>query len=171
MSILKMVTLTNGNTPLIGSVIAGVITGVILLGIFIAQSTNAELPSDSVKINPAVLVKDGKLTVCKLDKTSYETVKKIKMVITAYSSTVDQTDDTPFITASGKKVKDGIIANNLLPFGTKIRIPKLFGDKIFIVEDRMNKRKGNYHADIWFESLLQAKNFGAKTAEIEIVES
>jgi 3D (Asp-Asp-Asp) domain-containing protein len=99
-------------------------------------------------------------------------VKTIKMVVTAYSSTPDQTDETPFDTASGKRVADGIIANNGLPFGTKVRIPKLFGDKIFTVEDRMHKRKGLYHADIWFPTYKEAKNFGAKyNVEIEVLES
>ena len=37
--------------------------------------------------------------------------------LTAYSSSVDETDDTPFITASGKHVRDGIVATNFLPFG------------------------------------------------------
>ena len=98
-------------------------------------------------------------------------VRKVKVVITAYSSTVWQTDDTPFITASGKTVEQGIVANNMLPFGTAIRIPELYGDEIFVVEDRMNQRKGYYHVDIWFADYEQAKNFGAKNTYIEILES
>lgn len=98
-------------------------------------------------------------------------IKKVEVVITAYSSTVWQTDSTPFITASGSYVEDGIVANNLLPFGTRIKIPELYGDKIFIVEDRMNSRKGNYHVDIWFETYAQAKDFGAQTTYIEVLES
>ena len=99
-------------------------------------------------------------------------VKTIKMVVTAYSSTPDQTDDTPFITASGKRVADGIVANNGFPFGTKIRIPELYGDKIFTVQDRMAKRKGTRHMDIWQESYEAAKKFGAKyNVTIEVLES
>jgi 3D (Asp-Asp-Asp) domain-containing protein len=97
-------------------------------------------------------------------------VKTMSVVITAYSSTVSQTDSTPFITASNKRVRDGIIANNLLPFGTKIRIPELYGDKIFTVEDRMNSSKGNYHVDIWFTSYNEAKEFGAQRSYIEVLE-
>jgi 3D (Asp-Asp-Asp) domain-containing protein len=97
--------------------------------------------------------------------------KKVKVVITAYSSTCWQTDDTPFTTASGETVRDGIIANNMLPFGTEVMIPELYGDKVFIVEDRMNARKGYYHVDIWFSEYEQAKEFGAKTTYIEILES
>ena len=98
-------------------------------------------------------------------------VKTMNVVATAYSSTVEQTDQDPFITAAGTWVRDGIIANNLLPFGTKIRIPELYGDKIFIVEDRMNKKKGDYHIDIWFASYSEAKNFGAKRTYVEVLES
>jgi len=98
-------------------------------------------------------------------------IKTIKMVTTAYSSTPEQTDDDPFITAAGTTVRDGIVANNLLPFGTKIRIPELYGDKIFVVEDRMHKRKGSYHIDIWFPSYLEAKEFGVKRPCVEILEN
>ncbi len=97
--------------------------------------------------------------------------QKIKMVITAYSSTPWETDDNPFITASGFGVQEGVVANNMLPFGTKIRIPELYGDKVFIVEDRMHWTKGYYHLDIWFPEYWQAKNFGAKTTYVEILES
>ena len=97
--------------------------------------------------------------------------RSLPVVVTAYSSTVWQTDDTPFITAAGTMVRDGIIANNLLPFGTKVRMPEIYGDKIFVVEDRMNSRKGYYHVDIWFPSYEEAKNFGAERTYIEILEN
>lgn len=96
-------------------------------------------------------------------------IRKMGAVVTAYSSTEWQTDDSPFITASGAGVQDGIIANNYLTFGTKVRIPELFGDKIFVVEDRMSWQKGNYHFDIWFEDYWQALNFGAKRTHIEVL--
>jgi 3D (Asp-Asp-Asp) domain-containing protein len=95
----------------------------------------------------------------------------IQAVVTAYSSTEAETDETPFITASGKQVEDGIVANNGLPIGTKIRIPELYGDKIFVVEDRMSWQKSNYHFDIWFSSYWEAKNFGAKRTYIEVLKS
>lgn len=97
-------------------------------------------------------------------------IKTVKVVVTAYSSTVWQTDDTPFITASGETVRDGIIANNMLPFGTLVRIPEVYGDKIFVVEDRMNTRKGNYHFDVWLPEYDQAKEFGAKRTYIEVLQ-
>jgi len=94
----------------------------------------------------------------------------IKAIVTANSSTPGETDSTPFVTAAGTPVRDGIVANNLLPFGTKIKIPDLYGDKTFVVEDRMNRRKGNNQFDIWFPSHAQAENFGTETTYIEILE-
>jgi len=102
------------------------------------------------------------------DKPKPQAKKIIHLTITAYSSTPDQTDSDPFTTASGSKVRDGIIATNLLPFGTKVRIPDKFGDKIFVVEDRMNPRC-RYMADIWMPSREQAKEWGAKYLKMEIL--
>jgi 3D (Asp-Asp-Asp) domain-containing protein len=96
--------------------------------------------------------------------------RKIRVVITAYSSSPWETDDTPYVTAAGTWVREGIVANNLLPFGTKIKIPELYGDKVFVVEDRMHWKKGYYHVDIWFASYGEAKDFGAKRTFIEVLE-
>lgn len=88
------------------------------------------------------------------------------VLVTAYSSTVDQCDRTPFITASGTHVHDGTIAANFLRFGTKVKFPALFGDKIFTVEDRM---KSDSKVDIWFPTREEALRFGAKRTMIEIL--
>ena len=97
--------------------------------------------------------------------------RKLRVIATGYSSSPWETDGDPHITAAGTLVRDGIVANNYLAIGTKIRIPELFGGKIFVVEDRMSWKKGNYHIDIWFPSYWEAKNFGAKRTYIEILES
>jgi 3D (Asp-Asp-Asp) domain-containing protein len=81
------------------------------------------------------------------------------LTITGYSSSYDETDEDPWITAYNTLARDGIVASNILPFGTKIKIPSLFGDKIFIVEDRMNPRYGE-HIDVWFPTKWQALQFG-----------
>ena len=98
-----------------------------------------------------------------------EIVETLPVIITAYSSTPGQTDDSPYITAAGTFVRDGIVANNLLAFGTKIRIPEIYDDKIFVVEDRMSWKKGNYHVDVWFPDYSGALAFGAKRTYIEIL--
>jgi len=88
--------------------------------------------------------------------------------VTAYSSTPDQTDSTPFITASGTDVREGVVACNFLRFGTKVRFPQLYGEKIFVVEDRMAVRN-SHKMDIWFVSRDQARQFGIKIAKVEIL--
>jgi len=150
----------SSKNPVIGSILAGAIVAVCLLGIVIPRATCADFANTT---NASYVAKNA--------NTAEKSVRTIKVIATAYSSTPDQTDDTPFITASGKHVADGIIANNLLAFGTKVRIPELYGDKVFVVEDRMNKRKGNYQVDIWMPDRPSAVNFGAKTVDIEVLES
>ena len=153
---------------LIRSIVAGSVLSITLCGLMAPLTINAD---SKIDMSQATLVHNGHLTICKLDKSSYHVVKTMKMIITAYSSTPDQTDDTPFITASGKHVAEEFIANNRFPFGTKIRIPALFGDTVFTVQDRMHPRMGKDHVDIWFPEYIQAKNFGAKITNIEVLES
>ncbi len=97
--------------------------------------------------------------------------RRLLVIVTAYSSTPCQTDEDPYITAAGTRVRRGVVANNLLPLGTKIKIPELFGNRIFVVEDRMHWRKGNYQVDVWFPDYFEALNFGVKKTYIEILES
>lgn len=92
---------------------------------------------------------------------------RITVPITAYSSEVGQTDSTPFTTASQTHVRDGIVAANFVPIGTRIRIPELYGNKIFVVEDRMNARYDK-RVDIWMEETVDARNFGKVVTTIEV---
>ena len=88
-----------------------------------------------------------------------------KIGISAYNSQPNQTDDSPCITASGLDVcaraTEDIIATNFLwlPFGTKVRFPELFGEQVFIIHDRMNK-KYTKTMDIWMQDYGQAVKFG-----------
>lgn len=95
--------------------------------------------------------------------------KHMTVQASAYSSTVDQCDADPFTTASGQKVRDGIIAVNGLPFGTRVRIPSHFGNKVFVVQDRMNARWGNSRIDIWMPTRNAAIQWGVRTVQIEIL--
>src|SRR3989338_314492 len=95
-------------------------------------------------------------------------VRTVSVIVTAYSSTTWQTDDSPFITASGTTVREGVVAANFLPIGTRIKLPDLYGDKIFVVEDRMHPRQ-KYMLNIWFPSYSEALNFGAKYTKIQVI--
>lgn len=90
----------------------------------------------------------------------------VRVLASAYSSTADQTDGNPFITASGSHVHPGTIAANFLPFGSQVRI----GNNLYTVEDRLNARyNGKYIVDVWFPSRGEALQFGVRVVEIEIV--
>ena len=109
-------------------------------------------------------------------KVSTPTIKIIKTsthVITAYNSEAAQTDASPCITANGYNVcKSGVedtIAANFLEFGTTVQIPELFGDRVFVVRDRMNKRHAD-RVDVWMKDRSDAIHFGVKTAKIQVVE-
>lgn len=90
------------------------------------------------------------------------------VLVTAYSSSPDETDETPFITASGNLVDYGVVAANFLPLGARIRLPKLFGSQVFVVEDRLHERY-NDRVDVWLPSKADAIQFGQKVSEIEIL--
>ena len=91
------------------------------------------------------------------------------VLVTAYSSTVSQCDSTPFITANGTRVYDGVVAANFLPFGTKLRLPQYSGGKIYTVEDRMHPRFSR-RIDIWMPTNQAAKQFGVKWLKVEVLE-
>lgn len=95
--------------------------------------------------------------------------RTMRVTATAYSSTRDQTDASPFISASGVHVFDGMVAANFLRFGTKIRIPDYYGDKQFVVLDRMNARFSN-RVDVWMDSRGKAIQFGVRHVRIEVLE-
>ena len=95
----------------------------------------------------------------------------LDLYVTAYSSTLDQTDETPCIAASGYNLcqhdKENVIACNFLPFGTKVVFSELDPDKIYTVVDRMHERF-NSRMDIWMQSRIRAKQFGLKYLKVEI---
>ncbi len=73
------------------------------------------------------------------------------------------------LTASGKIAKYGMVATNLYPFGTKIRIEGL---GVFTVEDRISKRYNN-RIDVWVgygkEANVKAKQMGLQTKLVEVL--
>lgn len=155
-----------------------VIPGVLFAGMFFyssfaqysSQYSNLK-ENDLLEKEPVLLSGNTLMVLSNLPNPGPKIVKKMPVIVTAYSSTPWETWGDPFITAAGTRVQDGIIANNLLPFGTKVRMPEIYGDRIFVVEDRMNSRKGNYHFDVWFSSHSEALNFGVKKTFIEVLEN
>lgn len=100
----------------------------------------------------------------------------VKVIATGYSSSIFETDNTPFITASNTRTRMGILAlsRDLLKrytpgapfdFGDQVHVPGL-GE--FIVEDSMNSRWNN-RIDIWFPSRLEAVRFGVKEVYLRTI--
>ena len=98
-----------------------------------------------------------------------EPKRSVAVVATAYTSTPEETDDTPFLSANGTIVYDGMIAANFLPFGTLVRFPEIDQDKIFRVDDRMNSRYGHGRIDIWMRGKSTAFTFGKQHLDMEII--
>jgi 3D (Asp-Asp-Asp) domain-containing protein len=106
--------------------------------------------------------------------TAEEYVKEVVPVIsvtaeiTAYTASVDETDDTPTITASGATVKDGQVACPAdFSFGDEV----LIMNKVYECQDRMHSkyRYGNYF-DIYMETKEEAFRFGRQTLQVIIID-
>lgn len=96
-----------------------------------------------------------------------------------YNAVRGQTDASPCRAASGLNICTtdlNIVAanicdshgNNIIPLHTAIKIPSLYGDTIFFVEDRMNKRYCN-NIDVLLPDYASAMNLGRRIVRIEIV--
>ncbi|MFH0791647.1 MAG: hypothetical protein V1905_00275 [bacterium] len=127
---------------------------------------------NSADLNGKLIIMEDNslLTTANFVKVDTEPIERFNVVVTGYSSTIEETDDTPFITAANTAVRQGIVAANFLSFGTKIRIPEVYGDMVFVVEDRMNVRNRR-NVDIWFPSHPEAKEFGVKRTYIEVLKN
>lgn len=99
------------------------------------------------------------------EKATAAPAEKSKGEFSAYNAEVGQTDGNPNIMASGKTVYEGAVANNCLPFGTKIKVNGVTK----VVEDRMNSRYDCDHFDIYMTSRDKAIEFGRKEMEYEVI--
>lgn len=95
----------------------------------------------------------------------------VTVSVSAYTSRACETDDTPFITAANTSTRPGVLAlsRDLLKRYTP-GAPFDFGDIVhinglgdFVVEDSMHGR-WQRRADIWFESVQDAREFGRHAA-------
>ncbi len=97
-------------------------------------------------------------------------IRNYRSQVTVYHSVPWQTSGDPFITASGTRVHDGTVAANCLPFGTRLRLPEISGDKVYVVEDRLAADKSCFIIDIWEDYTLNPPSFGAPITTIEILD-
>ena len=94
-------------------------------------------------------------------------VEKVLAIVTAYTSSVDETDSRPWETASGSIAGYGSVAcPDRLAFGTRVVID----GKEYTCDDRMNIRyRDGDHFDIWKETKAKAFIWGRQVMEVEIL--
>lgn len=90
----------------------------------------------------------------------------VQATVTAYTSSVDETDEDPFITASGSTVRQGTLAcPSKYKFGTIVEIE---GEQ-YTCEDRMNKRyRHTERFDIWTLTKKDAFAWGNKQLLVKV---
>lgn len=86
-------------------------------------------------------------------------------IVTMYNPVPEQTDNTPFINASGNRVQEGDIANNCLEFGTIVYID----GKEYVVRDRLHQRYNCSYYDILTFDKEKAIEWGKQYKTIEVV--
>lgn len=108
---------------------------------------------------------------------------------TGYNSMVSQTNSQPFVTATGARTQWGVIAvsrdllGGEIPYGSLVRLrdlgsyhgaggygayQPLLDQTLFMVEDTMHARK-RQQVDLWFEHLHEARQWGVRRVEVEVV--
>jgi 3D (Asp-Asp-Asp) domain-containing protein len=89
------------------------------------------------------------------------------MTVTAYTSSVDECDDTPFITASQDSCRLGVVAaDTMFKFGTKLLINGYNDGRPCIVLDRGSKIKG-YSLDVWMKTKKEARVWGRRKIKVK----
>ena len=90
----------------------------------------------------------------------------IQAIVTAYNATVAQCDSTPFVTASGERVREGIVACPIwLSFGSLIEID----GEVYECQDRMAfVHQNSNRFDIFMWSVDEARTWGKQLKSVKI---
>jgi len=99
--------------------------------------------------------------------------KTITVIATAYNSTINQCDTTPYIGAWGDKVSNKTIAvsrdlEKILTYKTGVYFYNPITQKweFRVVEDRMNKKKKGNRIDLWMETYPEAIQWGKRQIKL-----
>ena len=166
-----------------------------VFGLFLLTGTGVKYGIDHTAANEfEALVEENESILKQLDsiersliflqekhrKSPYKGLAKI--ISTAYNSEENQTDSTPFITASGARVQNGTLALSrdmiraenamMRQMGYNPTATISYGDTVeliyvrkMVVHDTMNKRYTN-RGDIWMDSLQDARTWGVRDVYI-----
>ena len=115
----------------------------------------------NLSFEKAFVFQENSLKALKINYIKGETLGAL---VTAYTPSPEETDSTPDIMASGKKVYEGAIAcPSSIPFGVLIEID----GELYVCEDRTHPRyEGTF--DILMFSKVEAINFGRQKKEVKI---
>lgn len=109
------------------------------------------------------------ITVVGVSTTVAESISEPEIMtayVTAYTSDPSETDDSPFITASQTRVRDGVIAcPRRFPFGSRVEIE----GKEYVCEDRMHPRYTD-RFDVWMAEKNDALEWGKRKLQVKIHE-
>ncbi len=113
-------------------------------------------------------VKGKEVYIRESPQEEYATVESFIAEVTQYTSSPEETDDTPNLTASGQFTGPGTIAcPSRFKFGTLIQIE----NRIFKCNDRMNIRyRNSNHFDVWTEEKSDALRFGRQKLQVFVLE-
>ncbi len=137
----------------------------ILLTTIIVLSQNGHIDSFLVKTETEIVVEKEPVYITQVKEIEKET-EWFYFVATGYSAN-DPLQGTNNITATGKEIKEGMIAvdRKIIPLGTQIEIKDI---GIFVAEDTGGKIKGN-RIDIYFETKEEAKEFGRQVIWVRVL--
>lgn len=170
---------------MIGRVTMSLLLVVVAALVVVNQRTitrlGAELEFSQERISDlegALLSERAKIAVLnKFVLTNHKTIKGMQrrkmLTVTAYSPRARETDSTPNITATNRRVRPGIVAvsRDLFDegwvFGKKVYI-KNHG--VFVIDDLMHRRKKN-QVDVFMTKTEAALQFGRKKLEVYLLDS
>lgn len=107
---------------------------------------------------------DNFTSLTTVEQAHAEEVQAVQATVTAYTSSEDETDSTPFENASGTRPARGSVAcPRELAFGTQVVID----GKTYRCDDRMHSKYADRY-DIWVESKAEAFEWGRRTLAVVI---
>ncbi len=157
--------MTNRYNMIINILFWVLVSVLISLAVIIVLSQNDHIDSFLVKTETEIVVEKEPLYITDVREVEKE-IEWFYFVATGYSAN-DPLQGTSNITATGKEIKEGMIAvdSNIIPLGTRIEIKDM---GVFIAEDTGGKIKGN-RIDIYFDTKEEAKKFGRQTIWVRVL--
>jgi len=128
------------------------------IAVLIVLTQNGRIDTFFVKTETEIVVEKEPVYITKVEEVSQET-EWFYFIATGYSAN-DSEQGTNNITATGKEIKEGMVAVDpkVIPLGTRIEIKDI---GFFNAEDIGGKIKGN-RIDIYFKTKKEAEEFGRK---------